>query len=199
MPSTSSHSHRRPRVRAAGQERRPDRDLPRRQARAGVPQLRIKRTTYDYAGQDPINNYDLSGEWPCSLNPVCIYRTIKGADSSPLARSSVHPAVQVAKSATRHKTEIAIAVALAPVAAALADEAAAGEGLAIAARAVASGAGRTTTAVAAGARGYGPAVTIALGAANSAYNLTPRGLPSAVAWARFGYAFVRALVQELKR
>ena len=61
MPSTSSHSHRRPRVRAAGQERRPDRDLPRRQARAGVPQLRIKRTTYDYAGQDPINEYDLDG------------------------------------------------------------------------------------------------------------------------------------------
>jgi len=62
MPSSSSPSQRRARCGStAGHQRRLDRELPRRRTRTGAPQLRIKRTAYDYAGQDPINGYDLSG------------------------------------------------------------------------------------------------------------------------------------------
>jgi hypothetical protein len=52
---------------------------------------------YDYAGQDPINVYDLNGQTPCWLDPVCLYHTVKGADQSPLAHNTVHPFVKAAK------------------------------------------------------------------------------------------------------
>jgi hypothetical protein len=63
MPSSSSLSQRRGHRRStAGLQRRLDRTPSRQRARNAPSQLRIKRTTYDYAGQDPINGYDLSGE-----------------------------------------------------------------------------------------------------------------------------------------
>jgi hypothetical protein len=56
------------RRRPVGVARRPDRGRPHggltdrpRRLREAAPQLRRPRTPYDYAGQDPINNYDLSG------------------------------------------------------------------------------------------------------------------------------------------
>jgi hypothetical protein len=70
MPSSSSLSQRRGHRRStAGLQRRLDRTPSRQRARNAPSQLRIKRTTYDYAGQDPINEYDLSGDcsgfWGC--------------------------------------------------------------------------------------------------------------------------------------
>jgi len=59
------------RARPRGRTRRPDRGRPHGRSnvihrRQEPPQrLRRQRTTYDYAGQDPINGYDLSGDcWP---------------------------------------------------------------------------------------------------------------------------------------
>ena len=62
------------RRRPVGVARRPDRGRPHGgltdrpgRLREAAPQLRRPRTTYDYAGQDPINGYDLSGLAPGHL------------------------------------------------------------------------------------------------------------------------------------
>ncbi len=96
MPSSSSPSQRRARCGStAGHQRRLDRELPRRRTRTGAPQLRIKRTAYDYAGQDPINGYDLSGKAGGVPATPCPYSRKMCAHEGPTWTAVLGPAAVI--------------------------------------------------------------------------------------------------------